>query len=78
PEAPLACGLGTGRLLAEDLTDKTSLPQDGRLSVVRTSPDQIALARASQRVDLAQASWWSDRLTRCLALLAADDLGDTR
>jgi O-succinylbenzoate synthase len=65
PEAPSACGFGTGRLLAADLTDATALPRDGRLSVVRHAPDPAALAAAVLHGD--RAGWWLDRLDRCLA-----------
>jgi O-succinylbenzoate synthase len=66
PEAPYACGFGTGRLLAADLTRATALPRDGRLSVVRHAPDPAALAAAA--LDGDRARWWLARLDRCLAL----------
>ena len=72
PDPPSACGLGTGRLLAADLTDKTSLPHDGRLSVVRRAPDPAALAVARARVDRDRARWWQERLNRCTQLVGAD------
>jgi O-succinylbenzoate synthase len=70
-ETPYACGFGTGRLLADDLTAETSLPADGRLSVVRTSPapDPARLAAARARVPADRAAWWHERLERTLALL---------
>ena len=53
-ETPYACGFGTGRLLAADLTAETALPVDGRLSVVRhaaptASPPPRARARRARR-----------------------------
>ncbi len=69
PDAPLACGLGTGRLLAADLTRATALPQDGRLSVVRHEPDLDALHAAERRLGAARARWWHERLARCVAVL---------
>jgi O-succinylbenzoate synthase len=77
PDAPYACGLGTGRLLAADLTEETALPRDGRLSVVRHAPDPTALAAARSRLDGERAAWWLARLDRCLALVAADPTGGT-
>jgi O-succinylbenzoate synthase len=70
PDAPYACGLGTGRLLAADLSAVTALPRDGRLAVpaVPVAPDPAQLAAARARVDDARAAWWLDRLARCLAL----------
>jgi len=69
PDPPYACGFGTGRLLAADLTGQTALPRDGRLSVVRHAPDPSRLAVARTRVDDDRAQWWLDRLARCLDLL---------
>jgi O-succinylbenzoate synthase len=72
PDPPYACGFGTGRLLAADLTGQTALPRDGRLSFVRHAPDPTLLAAARARVDGARAGWWLDRLTRCLAVLGEE------
>ncbi|MBI1378929.1 MAG: o-succinylbenzoate synthase [Frankiales bacterium] len=72
PDPPLACGFGTGRLLAADLTAVTVLPRDGRLSPVRTSPDPDSLARAADRLGPERARWWTARLERCLALVGED------
>ena len=69
PEPPYACGFGTGRLLAADLTGETALPRDGRLSVVRHAPDPSRLAEARARLDDDRAQWWLDRLVRCLDVL---------
>ncbi len=69
PDAPYACGFGTGRLLAADLTGQTALPRDGRLSVVRHAPDPARLSEARSRVDESRARWWLDRLDRCLDVL---------
>jgi O-succinylbenzoate synthase len=66
PDPPYACGFGTGRLLAADLSRTTALPRDGRLSVVRHAPDPVRLAAARARLDDARAQWWLDRLARCL------------
>ncbi|HET7900515.1 MAG TPA: o-succinylbenzoate synthase, partial [Candidatus Nanopelagicales bacterium] len=69
PAEPLACGFGTGRLLAADLVGATTLPRDGRLSAVRPDPDPDALRAAADRVPAERALWWRDRLSRCLAIL---------
>lgn len=66
-QTPYACGFGTGRLLADDLTTETALPVDGRLSLVRHTPDPTRLADARARLGDDRAQWWQDRLTRCLA-----------
>jgi O-succinylbenzoate synthase len=77
PDPPLACGLGTGRLLAADLTATTALPHDGRLAIPAAppAPDPAQLAAARARLDDDRADWWLDRLARCLALLPADPTG---
>jgi o-succinylbenzoate synthase len=72
PAEPYACGFGTGRLLAADLTGATTLPRDGRLSVVRRDPDLEALHDAAARVTADRGAWWRDRLARCLTLLGED------
>jgi O-succinylbenzoate synthase len=79
-DEPLACGFGTGRLLAADLTAETSLPADGRLSVVRTSPapDPERLAAAAARLPAERAAWWHARLDRALALLDSGQDGVRR
>ena len=61
-----------GRLLAADLTGATTLPRDGRLSVVRRDPDLEALHDAAARVTADRGAWWRDRLARCLTLLGED------
>ena len=38
PDLPFACGLGTGLLLADDVVDRSLLPQDGALAVQDASP----------------------------------------
>ncbi len=63
-EPPYACGFGTGRLLADDLTAETAVPVDGRLSVVRHDPDPDRLAAARARVPAERAAWWHARLER--------------
>ena len=65
PELPYACGLGSGRLLASDVTSDRLLPQDGHLRVRLPEPDTHA-AVAMATTDLAA---WRQRLTAALAAL---------
>ena len=67
PNLDHACGLGTGRLFAEDVADPV-LPVDGYLPVRPVSPDPArlqALAAAPQR-----RQWWIDRIRACYPLLS--------
>jgi O-succinylbenzoate synthase len=62
-----ACGLGTGRLFAEDVAEPV-LPVDGYLPVGPVIPDPArlqALAAAPQR-----RQWWIDRIRACYPLLS--------
>ncbi len=68
-DGPLACGLGTGRLLAADLTQETLTPQQGRLSYMRLSPDPSSLADARVALAPDRVTWWNDRLMRVRNLL---------
>ena len=70
-DAPYACGFGTGRLLADDLTTATAVPVGGRLSVVRTAPDPDRLAAARARLSDDRADWWHARLARVQLLTPA-------
>ena len=47
PELPYACGLGTGTLLAADVTDRPLLPEGGSLPVRRVTPDGALLDAAT-------------------------------
>ncbi|CAB4846528.1 unannotated protein [freshwater metagenome] len=73
PDPPLACGFGTGRLLAADLAGQTAVPVDGRLSVVRHEPDPDSLRAAHQRIGAERARWWLERLQRSLASTSTGD-----
>ncbi|MEX2532677.1 MAG: enolase C-terminal domain-like protein, partial [Nitriliruptoraceae bacterium] len=46
PELPYACGLGTATLLAQDLTDRPLIPEDGFVAVRRVTPDAALLTQA--------------------------------
>lgn len=62
PDLDLACGLGTGTLLATDLVARPVVPEAGRLACARTAPDQERLALASVQISAERAAWWRDRL----------------
>jgi o-succinylbenzoate synthase len=67
PELNHACGLGTGRLFVEDVTDPVE-PIDGYLPVGPVIPDPArlqALAAPPQR-----RQWWIDRVQACYSLLS--------
>ena len=67
PNLDHACGLGTGRLFAEDITEPVA-PIDGYLPVGPVIPDPArlqALAAAPQR-----RQWWIDRIRACYPLLS--------
>lgn len=67
PELPYACGLGTGTLLAGDVTHHPLLPEGGELEVRRPSPDPDLLAE--WRADRATESRLLRRLREAAALL---------
>ena len=62
PQLDHACGLGTGSLLADDLTATTTRPEQGRLRPVRTVPDPDRLAAARERLGDQAAQQWVQRL----------------
>ena len=67
PNLDHACGLGTGRLFAEDVAEPVA-PVDGYLPVGPVIPDPArlqALAAAPQR-----RQWWIDRIRACYPLLS--------
>jgi o-succinylbenzoate synthase len=61
-DLPLACGLGTGALLAADVVVEPRVPHGGVLDVGRTSPDLPSLLAARDRLDDERAAWWRARL----------------
>jgi O-succinylbenzoate synthase len=65
PDLPYACGLGSGRLLADDVASDRLLPDGGQLRVRRPEPDTHA-AVAMPAEDLAA---WRQRLTAAHAAL---------
>ena len=67
PNLNHACGLGTGRLFAEDVSEPVA-PVDGYLPVGPVTPDPArlqALAAPTQR-----RQWWLDRIKACYPLLS--------
>lgn len=62
PDLPYACGLGTGALLVEDVTDDPLVPVDGHLAVrpVVASPQRLAALAAPPE----RAMWWRSRIER--------------
>ncbi|GGM03848.1 o-succinylbenzoate synthase [Nakamurella endophytica] len=67
PELPFACGLGTGSLLAADVSSAAVRPDAGRLPVPRAAPEPDLRSRVV--ADLATRRWWLGRLARVAALL---------
>ncbi|ULN50682.1 o-succinylbenzoate synthase [Mycolicibacterium goodii] len=66
PELRYACGLGTGGLFVDDVSEPR-VPADGHLTVEPAVPDPArlqALAAPAQR-----RQWWIDRVRACHALL---------
>jgi O-succinylbenzoate synthase len=70
PDLELACGLGTGSLLAGDLVADAARPVAGYLPVplAPPTPDPELLERYAHP-DPERARWWLERLTRVAALL---------
>jgi O-succinylbenzoate synthase len=65
PELPFACGLGSGLLLADDVSSDRMLPDKGTLRVRRPAPDtQAAVAMSGEEV-----AAWRERLTAAYASL---------
>ncbi|WP_337060371.1 o-succinylbenzoate synthase [Kineococcus sp. G2] len=69
PELPFACGLGTGALLAADVTADPLLPVDGALPVRPPRADEDLLERHRAPAD--REAWWRERLRACHEVLRA-------
>lgn len=67
PELRYACGLGTGGLFVEDVTEPV-VPVDGCLRVGPVAPDPARLAALAVSADRRQ--WWIDRVASCHPLVA--------
>jgi O-succinylbenzoate synthase len=63
-DLPLACGLGTGRLLATDLVEQIVVPRRGSLPVVHPAPDLDHLLAARDAVPPNRVGYWWGRLER--------------
>jgi len=66
PKLDHACGLGTGALLMDDVTEPM-VPVDGYLPVTPVPPDRARLEALAAPADRQQ--WWIDRVTACYRLL---------
>ncbi|MBB6404714.1 o-succinylbenzoate synthase [Arthrobacter sp. AZCC_0090] len=69
PELPYACGLGTVRLFASDITRDPLVPDDGAIRVREAVADEELLERYAASAE--RRDWWLDRLRRVYALLHA-------
>ena len=58
----IACGLGTGTLLAADVVDTPLVPIGGMLKVQRVAPELSALMRARDEISDERGIWWRARL----------------
>ncbi|CAH0191152.1 o-succinylbenzoate synthase [Microbacterium oxydans] len=67
PTLDFDCGLGTASLFLDDVADLR--PVDGAVPVGRVTPDAAALTRLAASDD--RREWWTARLARCHAALAA-------
>lgn len=66
PELRHACGLGTGGLFVEDVTDPV-VPVGGRLAVGPVAPDPARLAGLAAPSD--RRNWWVERVRACHPLI---------
>jgi len=67
PSLEFDCGLGTGALLADDVSDPRIVPVNGAIGAGRASADPDALTRLAAPAD--RAAWWRERVERCHAAL---------
>ena len=68
PDLGHACGLGTGRLFVEDVTDSV-VPVDGYLRPGPVAPDAARLHALRAPAD--RRDWWLERIRACHAVLLA-------
>ncbi len=64
PDLPLACGLGTGELLAADVVAEPRVPSGGALTVGRTPPELDSLVAARDRLAADRVEHWRQRLAQ--------------
>lgn len=62
PDLPHHCGLGTGALLADDLTSEPLLPDNGAVPVRRPEVEPASLSRLAVGPD--DEHWWRERAAR--------------
>lgn len=67
PELPYACGLSTGTLFADDVTDEPLLATAGYLPVRRVKPQPHKLAKLHPGQE--REAWWHLRVRDCYAQL---------
>ena len=67
PELRHACGLGTGGLFVEDVTEPV-VPDDGRLRVGAVIPDPARLSALA--VSRERRDWWIERVRACHPLMS--------
>ena len=67
PDLRHACGLGTGRLFVEDVTDPVEAV-DGYLPVGPVTPDPARLQALAAPPERRQ--WWIDRVRSCFPLMS--------
>lgn len=72
PECLYDCGLATGTLLAEDLTIRTTIPENGLIPVERAEPDLQRLAAARARLSRDEQDAWFARLERMWKMVPSD------
>lgn len=67
PDLPYACGLGTGALLAQDVTENPLKPREGFLPVADFRGDSLDVE--GLKVSRERCNWWLNRIGRVHELL---------
>ena len=67
PDLPYACGLGTGGLFVDDITEP-AVPVDGFLAVAPVTPDPARLSALAAAPD--RRRWWIERIKACHPLMS--------
>jgi o-succinylbenzoate synthase len=67
PRLDMACGLGTGALLTNDVVADPIRPRDGWLPVPRRAPEPVR--RSDVAAGPERARWWEERLARVAAAM---------
>ena len=74
PDLPHACGLGTARLLAGDITTRPLAPRGGRLPVRAVAPDPDVLRVAPPVGETVEARWRARLDAMCAQIAELDAL----